>query len=193
MMRRHFIAMMAGGVLALLLVSGTGAFGGSASETKAAPPALPAVGAGGSGAKEAPVAAPAATPVFIYRTVGKSDPFRPFIETDPAVKKKREEDLKKKPGLKSRPISPLQQSDIEQFRLVGIIGDEKSRTAIVEDRIGKKFYPLFVGTFIGLNGGRVAAIDPDRVIVAERAATEGRKVQIRRITVMLHKEDEGKP
>jgi type IV pilus assembly protein PilP len=182
---------MAGGVLMLLLIGGAGAFGGWAAETKTIPPTLPAVGAGGTGAKKIPVAGPAASSVFIYRAAGKSDPFRPFIETDLALKKKREEELKKKPGMKIQPISPLQKAEIGQFRLVGIIGDEKGCMAIVEDGVAKKFYPLYVGTHIGLKGGQVASILPDRVIVEERVeiqAKKAKKVQISRITVMLHKE-----
>jgi Tfp pilus assembly protein PilP len=191
MMRRHFIATMAGGALMLLLIGGTGTFEGWTAETKTTPPALPAVGAGGAGVKTIPVVEPAAAPVFIYRAAGKSDPFRPFIETDPTLKKKREGELKKMPGPKSRPISPLQQAEIGQFRLVGIVGDEKSYVAIVEDGVAKKFYPLHVGTYIGLNGGRVASILPDRVIVEERVETQAKKAkkaQVNRITVMLHKE-----
>ena len=45
--------------------------------------------------------------------------------------------------------------------------------AIVEDGVAKKYYPLFVGTYIGLNGGRVAAILPDRVMVEERVRNAG--------------------
>jgi len=61
--------------------------------------------------------------------------------------------------------------------------------AIVEDRVAKKYYPLFVGTYIGLNEGRVAAILPDRVIVEEKAEKQAKKAKIRRMTVMLHKEE----
>ena len=157
----------------------------------AAPIAPAAASPGGTGAN--PVAAAVTAPLYTYKSAGKSDPFRPFIETDPTVKKKTEEETKKRPDLKIRPVSPLQQADIERFRLVGIAGDEKSRMAIVEDSVAKKFYPLSVGTFIGQNGGRVTAILADRVIVTERIVTEARKEQSRRITVMLHKEEEGKP
>ncbi len=191
MMRRNFIVTIAGGAVMLLLIGGTGAFEGWTAETKTTPPTLPAVGAGGAGAKKPPVVGPAASPVFIYRAAGKSDPFRPFIETDPILKKKREEALKKKPSMKIQSISPLQQAEIEHFRLVGIVGDEMSCMAIVEDGVAKKFYPLYVGTYIGLKGGRVASILPDRVIVEERVETQAKKakkVQISRITVMLHKE-----
>jgi len=132
----------------------------------------------------------------MYRPAGKPDPFYPFIETDLAIQKKREEDLKKKTAMKSavkaRSIPPLQQSEIGQFRLVGIAGDETRRTAVVEDGTVKKFYPLSVGTVIGPNEGRVAEILPDRVIVEERIEDpnpKAKKAQMKRTTMMLRKEE----
>ena len=102
--------------------------------------------------------------------------------------------------MKGRPISPLQQAEISQFRLVGIAGSEKKRVAIVEHLTARKFYPLFEGTYIGLNEGRVAEIRPDRVIVEERVESEeikakkAKKAKIVRTPMMLHKEEEeGKP
>jgi type IV pilus assembly protein PilP len=157
------------------------------------PPAAPAGGSGGPGATSVPAAAPPVAPTYQYHAAGKPDPFKPFMETDLALKKKMEEEQKKRAPLQERPISPLQQADIGQFRLVGIAGDQNRRTAIVEDGVAKKYYPLFVGTYIGLNGGRVAAILPDRVVVEEKAEKQDKKAQIRRMTVMLHKEEEGKP
>jgi len=207
-MRRHFISVVTGGTLMIfLLAGGTGekgtpwgkmsllqaAEGGTLRQSVPALPSAAPVGApGGPAAKPVPAEAPTAVPTYSYNATGKSDPFKPFMETDPALKKKMEEEQKKKVTLK-RPISPLQQSDIRHFRLVGIAGDQYRRTAIVEDGAAKKYYPLFIGTYIGLNGGRVAAILPDRVVVEEKADKQGKKAQIRRMTVMLHKEDEGKP
>jgi Tfp pilus assembly protein PilP len=79
---------------------------------------------------------------------------------------------------------------------VGIAGDDKRRTAVVEDGTVKKFYPLFVGTVIGPNEGKVVEILPDRVIVEERiedANPKAKKAQVRRMTMMLRKEEEGRP
>lgn len=159
-----------------------------AADLKILPPAAPAGGSGGPGTTFAPPAAPPAAPAYQYHATGKSDPFKPFMETDPAPTKKMEEEQKKRADLKGRPISPLQQADIGQFRLVGIAGDRIRRVAMVEDGVAKKYYPLFIGTYIGLNGGRVAAILPDRVVVEEKAEKQTKKAQMRRVTVMLHKE-----
>ena len=167
-----------------------------AAEMKAAPPAAPPIGEAKPVATSAPPVAPQPSSPTVYHPVGKPDPFHPFIETDLAIQKKQEEDFKKKAATKAatkgRPISPLQQSEIEQFRLVGIAGDDKRRTAVVEDGTVKKFYPLFVGTVIGPNEGRVVEILPDRVIVEERIEDpnpKAKKAQVRRMTIMLRKEE----
>jgi type IV pilus assembly protein PilP len=196
MMRRHFISVVMGGILVLLLAGETSAPGLRAADLKTLPPAAPAGGSGGPLAKPIPAAALPPAPTYEYNAAGKPDPFKPFMETEPVLKKKEENLIKKTVG-KGGPISPLQQMDIEQLRLVGIAGDQNRYVAIVEDGVAKKYYPLFVGTHIGLNGGRVAAILPDRLLVEERVETRDKKtkrVQVRQIPVLLHKEqEEGKP
>jgi Tfp pilus assembly protein PilP len=226
MNRRHITAVLAGGVLMLLAIFGSGVSCARAAETKVPPPAPPAIAA--KTAPAAPSAAPAAKaaaaataaqttapatapgapataaavaetkeapPAYSYSPSGKSDPFKPFMETEPPPPKKPETEANKKAPVKGTPrmpISPLQQGEIEQFRLIGIAGDDTKRTAIVEDRVSKKYYPLAVGTVIGTNTGRVVSILPDRVIIEERIGTQAKQVQIRRMTLMLHTEDEGK-
>lgn len=125
-------------------------------------------------------------PPYKYNPVGKPDPFKPFIELDPAAKKKPEQ---------AKPLSifPLQRASIDQFKLVGVSGDEQKRIAIVQDVKGK-IYPLFIGTYIGLNHGRVARILADRVIVEEKVKARAGKTKVNRITMNLRKEEgEGKP
>ena len=183
MMRRNSIAGIVGALL-LLAVWGAGPVASPAAETKAPPPAQPAT-------QPVPAMVPAVPPDYRYAPAGKPDPFRPFLEMDLALKKKQEEDQKKKAAATGRPISPLQQAELGQFRLLGIAGDENRRAAIVADGTTKKLYPVFVGTYIGLNEGRVATILPDRLVVEERVETRDKKtkrVQVRQIPVLLHKE-----
>ena len=70
---------------------------------------------------------------------------------------------------------------MESFRLVGIIGDDVRRIAVVEDS-AKRFYPLFVGTRIGLRNGKVTDILADRLTVDEE---DGKKTK--RIILKLRK------
>lgn len=203
MMRRHFISVAMGGILLLLFAGGMDApalraAAGDALRQGVPTPPLAAQASGSAVplAKPLPAAVLPPASTYVYNTAGKADPFKPFMETEPVPKAKKTEELKKKTDVQSAPISPLQRMEIGQFRLVGIAGDQKRCVAIVEDGVAKRYYPLFVGTFIGLNGGRVAAILPDRVIVEEKTAEQAKKgkiEKIRRVTVMLHKEEEGKP
>jgi len=189
-MRRDSIAGIAGGILLLLLAGPHGAIDSWAAEAKAVPPKAAGAAAAGTGAQAAPPPAKGVYGPYSYQAAGKPDPFRPFIETDPALLKKRQEEQSKKASPQGRPFSPLQQEDLWSFRLVGIAGDQDNAAAIVENK-NKKFYPLFVGTYIGLNGGRVASIQPDRVIVEEPSdapAKKGQKAPPRRVPIMLHKD-----
>lgn len=170
----------------------------AAPEAKTAPGAASSGGPAGKGTPPAaPVSAagPTPAPPYRYQAEGKTDPFAPFLELDLAAKKLKEEALKKRATLQKLPVSPLQQADIGRFHLVGIAGDDHRRMAIVEDGVAKKYYPLFVGTNIGLNGGQVVSILPDRVIVEERLqdpTKKVRKAEIKRSSIMLRKE-EGRP
>ena len=120
----------------------------------------------------------------VLGTAGKKDPFKPFIDTASDVTKQ-----KRPQG--APPLSPLQKQDLSVFNLVGISGnDEEGWRAIVEDG-EKKFYPLFEGTLIGLDQGRVSSIKSDRVIVAVKSAD--RKGKTNYITIKLHKDIEDTP
>ncbi len=109
---------------------------------------------------------------YSYNPVGKPDPFRPFIDIDVSAKKI---EPKKDDSKNLSSIFPLQRVATENFRLVGIIGNETRRLAIVEDA-AKKFYPLFKGTHIGTKSGRVIDIMTDRVIVEEREENKPQRV-----------------
>lgn len=117
-------------------------------------------------------AAPTATDNYSYNPSGKPDPFRPLVE---AVKPQNIAD--KKEGKKKDELSmfPLQRNETENYRVVGIAGDKNHRVAIVEDT-GKKFYPLVIGTHIGLYKGKVIEILADRVIVEEYPTKKAKRL-----------------
>ena len=71
------------------------------------------------------------------------------------------------------PIFPLQRADVESFRLVGIIGDEMRRIAIVEDS-AKRFYPLFVERASRSSQWKMTDILADRLTVDEE---DGKKLR----------------
>lgn len=120
-------------------------------------------------------------PAYKYNPIGKPDPFKPFIELEPSLKKKIEP--------RSLSISPLQREGTDQFKLVGVSGYDHHRIAIIQDAKGKA-YPIFLGTYIGQNGGRVVEILPDRIIIEEKIKTGDKQAKKKRLTMKLRK-DEG--
>jgi type IV pilus assembly protein PilP len=122
---------------------------------------------------------------YHYNPTGKADPFKPFIDVELAKKKAVEQ---------SKPLSlnPLQRQTVEQFKLVGIIGDNNGRRAVVQDSAGKKAYSLSPGDPIGLNNGRISKILADRIIIDEKIRTDEGKIESKKIIIKLH-QDEGKP
>ena len=120
---------------------------------------------------------------YSYNPAGKPDPFRPFIDDEITAKKK----VEKKKDVSS--IYPLQRTEVNKFRLVGIAGEQSRRVAIVVEDATKKHYPLIIGTHIGVNKGKVLEILPDRIIVEEYKTKKAN-----RIILKLHKnQDEVKP
>lgn len=111
---------------------------------------------------------------YNYNPIGKTDPFKPFIEDEIMAIKKQEAVAKKVMSS----IYPLQKTDVDKFRIVGIAGDQKRRIAMAEDT-AKKYYPLFIGTHMGLNNGKVIEILSDRVIVEEYEAKKAKRIILR--------------
>ena len=153
-------------ILSLLLLISGGLWGGAYATTsgdeKATPPAD-----------------------YHYSPTGKPDPFLPFVEKDIALKKKAEK------AVNILSIFPLQRVGIDQLNLVGIAGDEKRRFAVLEIKDAKaRFYPVAVGTVIGLNNGKVVEIKRDVIVIEE--VIKGRTGQkINRITKKLRRDEEG--
>ncbi len=99
--------------------------------------------------------AEAAAPKYVYNPIGKRDPF--------------ENPLDKIQGPVARadvPLTPLQQFDLGQFRLIGVIVGKGSPAAMVLAPDGRSFI-LKRGTKIGKNSGTVVAITRDSVRVEE--------------------------
>ena len=114
-----------------------------AEKSKAPPPQVPATpGAEKKQEKE-----------FTYDPSGKGDPFKPFIQLGRA-------------STARGPLSPLQQYDLSQLKLVAIISAPEGNIALVEDAAGKGFF-LRRGADVGKNDGKVTKILKDRVIVEE--------------------------
>lgn len=84
----------------------------------------------------------------------RRDPFRPLTLNLRATTRRREN------------LTPLEQFEISQLKLVGIIRNAKQTIALVEDSVGRG-YTVRVGTPIGSNDGIVRMITPAAVLIDE--------------------------
>ncbi|TRO84119.1 pilus assembly protein PilP [Desulfuromonas acetexigens] len=96
-----------------------------------------------------------AQPVFTYDPSMRRDPFVPLIEP-------------KKPLANSdEPLTPLQQVELGQLRLVGVITGKGEPMAMVSAPGGKS-YILRKGVKVGRNNGVVIGVDAGGVSVREK-------------------------
>jgi len=95
-------------------------------------------------------------PVFVYDPSGQRDPFEALL----AVRKPINQEV-------TVPLTPLQEYDLSQFRLIGAIIGKGEPKAMVEAPGGKPFM-LKKGVKIGKNNGVVVKITDSEVVVEER-------------------------
>lgn len=125
----------------------------------------------------APVKIEPLTPDFKYKPEGKIDPFSSLFKV-------KEESRKKK--RKRFPLTPLEKTDISQFKLVGVILSAKGNKAIVQEASGKG-YVVSEGTYIGVNDGRVVKILKDKIICEEEVENLFGETEIKSRTLKLNK------
>ena len=92
---------------------------------------------------------------FHYDPQGKRDPFRSF----------EWEQLKLELGDGST-RGPLEQFDVSQLSLIGVVWNAKNARALIQDPSGMS-YIVAEGAKIGKNSGRITRIDDNLVVVKE--------------------------
>lgn len=119
---------------------------------------------------------------YEYSPFGKPDPFRSFIKTGPgegaAVQRKKP----------TRPLTPLEQVEVTQLELVGILWypeQPEKVMAMVKLPDGKGFV-LRQGTRVGPHDGEVVEITPDEVRVREEFVTIFGKEETRIVPLKLY-------
>ena len=90
---------------------------------------------------------------FHYDPTGKRDPFRSFI-------------LDRLDELEDGMKGPLEQFDLNQLGVVGIVWHANRRRALIEDPSGRS-YVVQEGTAVGKNEGHVTRIEDNLVMVRE--------------------------
>jgi len=97
--------------------------------------------------------------LYAYDPSGKKDPFFPFVsQVTVALEDEGEDEV---------PLTELQQYELSQLKLVAVMKLKGRNIAMVEDPQGKG-HTIYVGTWIGKNKGKVAGIEPGKVLVEER-------------------------
>ena len=113
-----------------------------------------------------------------YNSTGKLDPFEdPFKKRTHGLAKKR---------MKRAIRSPLENIDLSQLKLVGIVISESGNKALLEDATGKG-YTIKNGTYIGKKGGKVIEITKDKVLIEEEFENELGKINIKKTELKLQK------
>lgn len=90
----------------------------------------------------------------LYNPIGKPDPFQP-VSTQLEAK-----------GEGKAKILPLEQFEINEFELVGIVSGSGIKKAMVQDMTGKGFL-VQVGSRIGKKGGKIIRIADKEIIIEE--------------------------
>lgn len=115
--------------------------------------------------------------VYSYKSHGRKDPFRPFIDFSQVERSI--------PSDSDRPLTPLEKYALNQYRLVGIIlAGDMENYALVEDpeNIG---YTVRAGDMIGNMSGQVKEIKFNEVIIEEPYLDIFDKQQIHTISLRL--------
>ena len=112
---------------------------------------------------------------YVYDPSGKRDPFQPFIATQTPIT----------PEGEKIPITPLQQYDLSQLKLVAIMVGKGEGRAMVEDAEGKG-YIVEKGVYVGRNFGKVKAVMQDRLVIEERYKDYMGQVKTKEIVLQLH-------
>ncbi|PLX78360.1 MAG: hypothetical protein C0616_14815 [Desulfuromonas sp.] len=104
---------------------------------------------------EAPAVKKPKKPEYVYDPTGLRDPFMPL-----AVLKKQAVD-------NTEPLTPLQEFDLGQFRLIGVIvgrGEPKAMVVAPD----KKSYVVKAGMLIGKSNGKILEINPEGIRIEEK-------------------------
>ena len=102
----------------------------------------------------------------------KKDPFKPFVVAKNDAKKTPSVVVKSSP----RNALPIHSYEINQFKMIGLLLGGRDNRAMVTDP-GGKGYVLKVGMSIGVNDGKIMAIDAQGVEVVEMFKDDNGRVR----------------
>jgi type IV pilus assembly protein PilP len=98
-----------------------------------------------------------------YDPKGRFDPFEPLFKEQSQAPPTTSTSAKRE---KRIPQTPLERVALSQLKLSAVLRAPSGNRALVVDATGKG-YVVEIGTYIGLNSGKVIRIDKDRIVVEE--------------------------
>jgi len=116
----------------------------------------------------------------VYNPVGKLDPFQPIFDREPT----KLAPTVHQTDCVSNPV--LEQVDLSQMKLTGIVMTERQRIALVQDADGKG-HVITENVCFGIHGGKVERILNDRIIVREESQDATGQFQFKKIELKLKK------
>jgi len=84
------------------------------------------------------------------------------------------------------PVSPIEEVDLSQLKLVATLRAKSGNKALIEDSTGKG-YIVKKGSYIGINQGSVIEISDEKVVVEEEIETMAGEVKVQRREMKLQK------
>jgi Tfp pilus assembly protein PilP len=119
---------------------------------------------------------------YRYEVEGRRDPFDSLIKTEPVI-------TEVGPVIDpTRPRGPLERFDLSTLKLMGIVWGELGRRAIIKAPDGKGYF-VTTEMYLGQNGGRVVAIEDDRLVLEERYRDTLGNVTGKTLTIPLRVKD----
>jgi Tfp pilus assembly protein PilP len=119
---------------------------------------------------------------YHYEVQGRRDPFDSLIKEKPPTEAAG-------PVIEpNRPRGPLERFDLAALKLMGIVWGELGRRAIIRAPDGKGYFAT-VGTYLGQNGGKIVAIEDDRLVIEERYRETGGHVVGKILTIPLRSKE----
>jgi type IV pilus assembly protein PilP len=119
---------------------------------------------------------------YRYESEGRRDPLEPL------VKEKPPESLTPVGVTPGRPLGPLERFDMSALKLVGIVWGELGRRALIKAPDGKGYF-VTVNSYMGKYGGKVVAIEDDRVVVEELYKNLEDKIVPKTLIIPLRRKD----
>ncbi len=118
-----------------------------------------------------------ATETYHTRLQGYPSPFEPFFKE------------KKVSRTSFRPLSPLERWSLKELKLTGIVRKDSRKWALIEDPSGKGYF-VSEGTRIGSNGGYIAKIGQDYILVKEKIVDFLGQERVREVKISLRPTEE---